>query len=421
MASGVVHHARRQRGAAFPMDFDLVLRDVRLADAKPDQPATDIGVKDGRIAAIAPQLGGSAKEQVQGGGRLVCSGFVETHIHLDKSCILARCDMRDQALSASRHGAGLGRQAQLHGRGRHRARSGHDREVHRPRRHPHAHPCRGRSQGRAARARRRQGADRPLPLGDRPRNLRHAAGGPDQQSRHRRADGRSPQGGRHRGRCSAQLRHRPARPDPPRLRDGARIRRRHRHASRQRRLGRGARYPAGLRSHREVRLGRARRHRARLQARLHAPAGHGQGGAPAGRCRRGPHGADGDRPLSRRPPHRPQRAAQRGRPQPAGRARRGLLRRLQQHPQSLHAVRRRPAAAPGQHAGDRHPARQRRRGARHLGHDHDPGGEADAPEGLRRCRRRARGPGDAGRARSRHGAREPSRRCWPPSSAAGGP
>ena len=74
------------------MDFDLVLRDVRLADAKPDQPATDIGVKDGRIAAIAPRLGGGAKEQVQGGGRLVCAGFVETHIHLDKSCILARCD-----------------------------------------------------------------------------------------------------------------------------------------------------------------------------------------------------------------------------------------------------------------------------------------------------------------------------------------
>jgi N-acyl-D-aspartate/D-glutamate deacylase len=37
------------------MHFDLVLRGVRLADAKPDRPATDIGVKDGRIAAIAPQ------------------------------------------------------------------------------------------------------------------------------------------------------------------------------------------------------------------------------------------------------------------------------------------------------------------------------------------------------------------------------
>jgi cytosine/creatinine deaminase len=76
----------------FAMDFDLVLRDVRLADARPDQPATDIGVKDGRIAAIAPRLGGSAKEEMKGGGRVVSAGFVETHIHLDKSCILARCE-----------------------------------------------------------------------------------------------------------------------------------------------------------------------------------------------------------------------------------------------------------------------------------------------------------------------------------------
>ncbi|MGZ3340046.1 MAG: amidohydrolase family protein [Reyranella sp.] len=74
------------------MDFDLVLRDVRLADGKPGEPSTDIGVKDGRIAAIAPRLAGGAGEQVQGGGRLVSAGFVETHIHLDKSCILARCD-----------------------------------------------------------------------------------------------------------------------------------------------------------------------------------------------------------------------------------------------------------------------------------------------------------------------------------------
>ncbi len=74
------------------MDFDLVLRDVRLAESKPDQPTTDIGVKDGRIAAIARGLGGGAREEVRGGGRLICSGFVDTHIHLDKSCILERCE-----------------------------------------------------------------------------------------------------------------------------------------------------------------------------------------------------------------------------------------------------------------------------------------------------------------------------------------
>jgi len=51
-------HACRQRGAAFPMDFTLVLRDVRLADAKPDQSATDVGVKAG-VAAYAARIQGS--------------------------------------------------------------------------------------------------------------------------------------------------------------------------------------------------------------------------------------------------------------------------------------------------------------------------------------------------------------------------
>lgn len=73
------------------MALDLILRDVRLPDAKPDQPVTDIGVKNGRIVALAPGLQGDAVEEVQGHGRLVCSGFVETHVHLDKSCILGRC------------------------------------------------------------------------------------------------------------------------------------------------------------------------------------------------------------------------------------------------------------------------------------------------------------------------------------------
>lgn len=78
------------------MDFDLLLRNVRLPDATPGAPAQDIGVIAGRIAAIAPRLDGHAKEQADGGGKLVCSGFVETHIHLDKSCILARCACESQ-------------------------------------------------------------------------------------------------------------------------------------------------------------------------------------------------------------------------------------------------------------------------------------------------------------------------------------
>src|SRR3712207_7069605 len=73
------------------MDFDLILRRARLPKTEPSDPLLDVGVKDGRIAAIAPALGGAAREEADAEGCLVCSGFVETHIHLDKSCILARC------------------------------------------------------------------------------------------------------------------------------------------------------------------------------------------------------------------------------------------------------------------------------------------------------------------------------------------
>ncbi len=73
------------------MAFDLILRRARLPGAAPGEPLRDIGVRGGRIAAIAQSLPGTAGEEADAEGRLVCGGFVETHIHLDKSCILARC------------------------------------------------------------------------------------------------------------------------------------------------------------------------------------------------------------------------------------------------------------------------------------------------------------------------------------------
>ena len=68
--------------------MDLILRNARLADGSRDM--TDIGIENGRIVAIRPDLP-SARETIELGGRLVSSGFVETHIHLDKSGILDRC------------------------------------------------------------------------------------------------------------------------------------------------------------------------------------------------------------------------------------------------------------------------------------------------------------------------------------------
>jgi cytosine/creatinine deaminase len=70
------------------MPLDLVLRQGRLTGS--DEAPVDIGVANGRIVDIAPHIVADAPEQ-RLDGRLVIPGFVETHIHLDKSCILERC------------------------------------------------------------------------------------------------------------------------------------------------------------------------------------------------------------------------------------------------------------------------------------------------------------------------------------------
>ena len=66
--------------------MELILRNARLAGGD----RVDIGVAGGRIVALAPALAGGG-ESWDAGGRLVCAGLVETHIHLDKSRIIGRC------------------------------------------------------------------------------------------------------------------------------------------------------------------------------------------------------------------------------------------------------------------------------------------------------------------------------------------
>jgi cytosine/creatinine deaminase len=69
------------------MAFDLVLRNARFASA---DALLDIGIRDGRIAAMARLLPeGGIEENLE--GNLVLPGLVDTHIHLDKSCIMDRC------------------------------------------------------------------------------------------------------------------------------------------------------------------------------------------------------------------------------------------------------------------------------------------------------------------------------------------
>jgi len=63
------------------MSFDLLVREARVPGAS--EP-TAIGVEDGRIAAIDPDLT-DGERIVDADGALVAGGFVDCHVHLDKA------------------------------------------------------------------------------------------------------------------------------------------------------------------------------------------------------------------------------------------------------------------------------------------------------------------------------------------------
>lgn len=75
--------------------FDLIFRNAVLRGAASP---VDIGVTRGRITAIEPTLACEAIE-VDVAGRLALPGFVDSHIHLDKACLLDRCDHNHDGVS----------------------------------------------------------------------------------------------------------------------------------------------------------------------------------------------------------------------------------------------------------------------------------------------------------------------------------
>src|SRR5258708_34706307 len=77
-----------RRAKAQSMALDLILRNACIGAPEPQ--IVDIAVAGGRIVDIASGIAAEAPEE-DIDGRLVVAGFVETHIHLDKSCILDRC------------------------------------------------------------------------------------------------------------------------------------------------------------------------------------------------------------------------------------------------------------------------------------------------------------------------------------------
>lgn len=65
--------------------FDLKITNASLPDGRS---GLDIGVRDGRIAAVEANLGGEAGEVIDAGGQLVSPPFVDCHFHMDATLSL---------------------------------------------------------------------------------------------------------------------------------------------------------------------------------------------------------------------------------------------------------------------------------------------------------------------------------------------
>ncbi|MCE1235909.1 MAG: amidohydrolase family protein [Hyphomicrobiales bacterium] len=78
------------------MRVDTLLRNLHVAGR---DDAVDIALADGRIAAMGPGLVCEAVEVEDFAGAFAFPGFVETHIHLDKACILGRCRICEGTLA----------------------------------------------------------------------------------------------------------------------------------------------------------------------------------------------------------------------------------------------------------------------------------------------------------------------------------
>ena len=70
--------------------MDFVIRNARLS-AEPEAPPIDIDIAAGTIVALEPGLP-SDLPSYDAAAHLTCGGLIETHIHLDKTRIIDRCE-----------------------------------------------------------------------------------------------------------------------------------------------------------------------------------------------------------------------------------------------------------------------------------------------------------------------------------------
>ena len=80
--------------------FDLIIRGGTVVDGTGSPGVTaDVGVRDGRIAAVGADLGAKAADVIDAAGAIVTPGFVDIHTHYD-----GQATWDQDMLPSARHG-----------------------------------------------------------------------------------------------------------------------------------------------------------------------------------------------------------------------------------------------------------------------------------------------------------------------------
>ena len=157
------------------MTFDLVFGNARIAGA--EDRMVDIGIHSGRFAAIEAKLPEADGPTQDLAGRLVTPGLVETHIHLDKSCLLGRCNCEqgtlDEAIAEVASAKKKFTEEDVYARARNTLEKSAE-----ARNHPDANACGSGPTRRTNQFSRAAAAEEGLRLGHRSRIMRLSAGGP---------------------------------------------------------------------------------------------------------------------------------------------------------------------------------------------------------------------------------------------------
>ncbi|HEY75510.1 MAG TPA: amidohydrolase family protein [Thermoflexia bacterium] len=85
-------------------EFDILIRRARLRGRSGG--LFDIGIADGRIAAIEERIEGQASKEIDAQGNLVTESFVNPHLHL---CKVYTLQMMDEEALKDYHGEGMGK------------------------------------------------------------------------------------------------------------------------------------------------------------------------------------------------------------------------------------------------------------------------------------------------------------------------